>query len=89
MTNLKKKIFLVLFLILTFIANVSFASYSTVQMSVVEEPVATVQLGTNSKFEKKLVSKDLKNKEVTIQLQVTNNEKKIKQTSEIYLVLNN
>lgn len=89
MTNLKKKIFLILFLILTFIANVSFASYSTVQMSVVEEPVATVQLGTNSKFEKKLVSKDLKNKEVTIQLQVTNNEKNLKPTGELVLVLDN
>ena len=36
MFKMKKKIFLGLFLILILVANMSFASYSTVQMSVVE-----------------------------------------------------
>jgi len=86
---MKKKIFLSIFFILILLANVSLASYSTVTMSVVEEPVCTINLGNNSKFEKKLVSKDLKNKEVTLQLQVTNNESVIKPTGELILVLDN
>ncbi|MEI3356496.1 MAG: VWA domain-containing protein [Clostridia bacterium] len=71
------------------LVNVSFASYSTVTMSVVEEPICTIQLSDNSKFEKKLISKDLQNKEVTLQLQVTNEEKSNKPTGEIMLVLDN
>ena len=47
MFKMKKKIFLGLFLILILVANMSFASYSTVQMSVVEEPVATIEFGSN------------------------------------------
>jgi len=86
---MKKKIFLGLFLILILVANMSFASYSTVQMSVVEEPVATIEFGSNSKFEKKLISKDLTNKEVTLQLQVNNGEASKKPTGEIVLVLDN
>lgn len=86
---MKKKIFLGIFLILIFIANMSFASYSTVQMEVVEEPVCTIQIGENSKFEKKLINKDLANKEVTLQLQVTNEEQSAKPTGELMLVLDN
>ena len=86
---MKKKIFLGIFLILIFIANMSFASYSTVQMEVVEEPVCTIQIGENSKFEKKLVNKDLANKEVTLQLQVTNEEENSKPAGELMLVLDN
>ena len=86
---MKKKIFLGIFLILIFIANMSFASYSTVKMEVVEEPVCTIQIGENSKFEKKLINKDLANKEVTLQLQVTNEEQSAKPTGELMLVLDN
>ena len=86
---MKKKIFLGIFLILIFIANMSFASYSTVKMEVVEEPVCTIQIGENSKFEKKLINKDLTNKEVTLQLQVTNEEQSAKPTGELMLVLDN
>ena len=86
---MKKKIILGLFLILILIANVSLASYSTVKMEVVEEPVCTIELGENSKFEKKLIEKDLTNKEVTLQLQVTNGEEALKPTGEIMLVLDN
>lgn len=86
---MKSKIFLITFLILILIANISFASYSTVTMSVVEEPVCTIKLGDNSGFEKKLISKDLANKEVTLQLQVTNEEVSEKPTGEIVLVLDN
>ena len=86
---MKKKIFITLFLLLILIANISFASYSTVTMSIVEEPVCTIDIGNNSKFEKKLISKDLNNKEVTLQLQVTNNENAEKPTGELVLVLDN
>lgn len=86
---MKKKIFISLFLILLLLTNLSFASYSTVTMSIVEEPICTIELGENSKFEKKLISKDLNNKEVTLQLQVTNGEIANKPTGEIMLVLDN
>ena len=86
---MKKKIFLGLFLILILIANISMASYSTVQMEVVEEPVCTIELGENSSFEKRLIEKNLTNKEVTIQLQVVNNESTTKPTGELVLVLDN
>lgn len=87
--NMKKKIFTSLILILLLLTNLSFASYSTVTMSVVEEPICTIELGENSKFEKKLISKDLNEKEVTLQLQVTNGEIANKPTGEIMLVLDN
>lgn len=89
---MKKKISLILFTFITLIlliTNLSLASYSTVTMTVVEEPVCTIELGENSKFEKKLIEKNLNNKEVTLQLQVTNNETSIKPTGEIMLVLDN
>ena len=89
---MKKSIYLIttiIFLFSIFVANVSLASYSTVTMTVVEEPVATINIGENSKFEKKLISKDLNNKEVTLQLQVTNEETSFKPTGELMLVLDN
>lgn len=86
---MKKKIFITLFLLCILLANISFASYNTVTMSVVEEPICTINLGENSKFEKKLINKDLTNKEVTLQLQVTNEEESEKPTGEIMLVLDN
>lgn len=86
---MKKKIFITTLLLLILLVNVSFASYSTITMTVVEEPICTIQLSDNSKFEKKLISKDLQNKEVTLQLQVTNEEKSNKPTGEIMLVLDN
>lgn len=89
MSRIKKQFIIGLFLILILVANMSFASYNTVQMSVVEEPVATINFGSNSKFEKRLISKDLNNKEVTLQLQVTNGETSKKPTGEIVLVLDN
>lgn len=86
---MKNKILIGLILMIIFMTNISFASYSTVTMSVVEEPICTIQLEQNSKFEKKLISKDLANKEVTLQLQVTNEEIADKPTGEIILVLDN
>ena len=86
---MKKKIFITLFLLIILLTNVSFADYSTVTMTVVEEPICKIELGENSKFEKQLIAKDLKNKEVTLELKVTNGELPLKPTGEIILVLDN
>lgn len=86
---MKKKILITLFLLLILFTNLSFASYSTVTMSIVEEPICTIPIGENSKFEKKLIAKDLNHKEVTLQLQVTNEETALKPTGEMILLLDN
>ena len=86
---MKKKVFMGIFLILILIANISLASYSTVTMEVVEEPVCTIEIGENSKFEKQLVEKNLNNKEVTIELKVTNGESTLQPNGELVLVIDN
>ena len=86
---MKKSVFITLFLILILIANISFASYDTVTITVVEEPVCTIEIGDSSSFEKRLIEKDLTNKEVTLQLQVTNEETSLQPTGEIMLVIDN
>ncbi len=86
---MKKRVFITLFLILILITNLSFASYETVTMTVVEEPVCTIEIGENSSFEKRLIEKNLNNKEVTLQLQVTNEEASTQPTGEIMLVIDN
>ena len=86
---MKKSVFITLFLVLILIANISLASYETVTMTVVEEPVCTIEIGENSKFEKRLIEKNLNNKEVTLQLQVTNEETSMQPTGEIMLVIDN
>ena len=86
---MKSKIFIGIFLVIIMIANISLASYSTVTMEVVKEPVCTIEIGENSKFEKRLISKDLANKEVTLQLKVTNEEKVLQPTGEVILVIDN
>lgn len=83
------KILLIVTLLIPFIATISSAAYKDVTMSVVEEPVCTIKFGTDSSLEKKLIAKDLANKEITIQLKAINNEKSIKPTGEIMLVIDN
>ena len=86
---MKKSVLITLFLILILVANISLASYETVTMTVVEEPVCTIEIGENSSFEKRLIEKNLNNKEVTLQLQVTNEETSIQPSGEIMLVIDN
>ena len=85
----KTKILFTLFLLITLITTISSAAYSDITMSVVEEPVCTINFGDNSTFTKQLISKDLNNKEVTLQLQVKNNEESSKPTGEVMLVIDN
>ena len=89
MKKINLKIVLIIFLLITFITTISSAAYKDVTMSVVEEPVCTINFGTASSLEKKLISKDLNNKEVTLQLKVSNNEERLKPTGEIMLVIDN
>ena len=89
MKNLKLKILLIIFLLITLTATFSNASYSNVTMSVVEEPTATIKFGTNSTLERSVISKNLDNKEITMQLKITNNEESLKPTGEIMLVIDN
>ncbi len=86
---MKKSVLITLFLILILVTNISLASYDTVTMTVVEEPVCTIEIGENSKFEKRLIEKNLNNKEVTLQLQVSNEEAYLQPTGEIMLVIDN
>lgn len=89
MKNIKLKILLAIFLLVIIFTTTCNASFNTVTMSVVEEPICTISLGANSLFEKRLYSKDLKNKEVTLQLKIVNNEANLKPTGEIMLVIDN
>lgn len=89
MKKSKLKILLTLFLLITFIATISCASYNDVTMSVVEEPKCTINFGSKSYVERSVIAKDLKNKEITLQLQVKNNEEGLKPTGELMLVIDN
>ena len=89
MKKSKIKILSLLFLLLILVTTISSASYSNVTMSVVEEPVCTIKFGDNSTVTRKLISKDLNNKELTLQLQVTNNETALKPSGEVMLVIDN
>ncbi len=89
MKKIKIRILLITFLLLVLISTFSNATYNTVTMSVVEEPICTINFGTNSSVERKVLSKDLDNKEIILQLTVKNNEEKLKPTGEIMLVIDN
>lgn len=92
MKNVKLKILLTVILSLILISNILNISYSAtnkVTMSVVEEPICTINFGNNSMVERKVISKDLDNKEIVMQLKVKNNETSIKPSGEIMLVIDN
>lgn len=89
MKKFKVRILLILFLLIALVSNISSASYSNVTMSVVEEPVCTINFGTSSFVERSVISKNLDDKEITLQLKVVNNEENLKPTGEIMLVIDN
>ena len=47
---MKSKIFMGMFLMVILITNISFASYETVTMTVVEEPIYTIPIRTRFKI---------------------------------------
>lgn len=89
MKNLKLKIISILFLLFILIGNLSMAAYNDVIMSVIKEPIATINFGDNSKATRTLISKDLNNKEITLELRVNNYETSSKPSGEIMLVIDN
>ena len=84
-----KKILLVLILLISFLVTFSNAASSDVTFSVEDESTATISFGSNSYIERSVVSKDLDNKELTLQLKVVNNETTIKPSGELMLVIDN
>ena len=89
MKNLKLKIVSILFLLFILIGNLSMAASNDVIMSVIKEPIATINFGDNSKATRTLISKDLNNKEITLELRVNNYETSSKPSGEIMLVIDN
>ena len=87
--NLVLKILFSMVVIISLIANFSLAAYSDVTMTVESEPVCRIDITENSYFEKRLIEKDLENKEVTIQLKVVNDELPDIPTGELMLVIDN
>ena len=59
MKKTKVKILLIIFLLTIFFATMSNASYNNITMSVVEEPVCTVNFGSKSYVERSIISKNL------------------------------
>lgn len=68
-------------------SNLVFASSSSIVLDIKDEPTLNLKLDDNSSFEKKLISKDLSNKTLTFQLQVTNNEPITSLSGELMIVL--
>lgn len=83
---MKKRIALTIFLAIIMIANIAFAT-TEVTMEIVEENICTIDLNEDVTFEKKIVDSDLKNHQVTLQLQISNNAEIIIPSGEIMLVI--
>jgi len=86
---MKRKIAITIFLLIIMTATSVFATAksSEVTMNIVEDNVCTIKLNEKSSFEKKMVEYDLKKHQVTIQLKVNNNAKKVIPSGEMMLVI--
>ena len=88
---MKKKISVIaIFLIIMMIATNVFATTAKsadVKMEIVEDNVCTITLNEQAYFEKKMIEYDLKKHEVTLQLKISNNSKKIIPSGEMMLVI--
>lgn len=84
---MKKKLSLAIFLLIILIANSVFAVTTT--MEIVEDNVCTINLNESSTFEKRIIDKNLENHEITMQLKISNNSKKIIPSGELMLVIDN
>ena len=81
-----KKIFtLTLFLLIILIATNVFAVTTT--MEIVEDNICKITLNDYSSLEKKIISSDLTNHQVTLQLEITNDSEAIIPTGELMLVI--
>lgn len=91
---MKKKIIvlnLILVMVFALIGPIANAANEDVTLEKAEDNVCEIELGDNGKLIKKLVSVDNTNKEVTLQVDVTNlkSEEFIIEESEIFLVIDN
>lgn len=82
---MKKRIALTIFLLIILITTNVFALSTT--MEIVEDNVCTIKLNDESSFEKKIISSDLDNHQVTLQLKISNNSKVLVPDGEIMLVI--
>lgn len=81
-----KKIFtLTVFLLIILMATNVFAVTTT--MEIVEDNICKITLNDYSSLEKKIISSDLENHQVTLQLEITNDSEVIVPTGELMLVI--
>lgn len=86
---MKKKIALTIFLVIIMMATNVFATAKSadVTMEIVEDNICTIKLNEESTFEKKMIEYDLQKHEVTLQLKISNNSKKVIPSGEMMLVI--
>lgn len=86
---MKKKITLTIFLVIIMMATNVFATAKSadVTMEIVEDNICTIKLNEESTFEKKMIEYDLQKHEVTLQLKISNNSKKVIPSGEMMLVI--
>ena len=86
--NLKRYFTLTLFIVIVLISSMVFATVTT-NFEVVEDNVCTIKINDFCEFEKKLISADIKNRQVTIQMKITNGAVLDQPTGEVMLVVDN
>ena len=85
---MKKYSILAIFISIVLMSTMVFAS-SSVMFEVVEKNVCEINLSETSVFRKELIKEDTSNKEVTLQLSITNGEESSQPTGELMLVIDN
>ena len=94
---MKTKFSLVIFLLIILISTTSFATTSTttasatpkVRLEIVEDNICTIHISDNSTLEKKIISADINKNQITMQMEIANNEEAIAPTGELVLVIDN
>lgn len=86
---MKKSLSVTIFLIITMIATTVFAvaQRADVKMEIVEDNICTIKLNEESTFEKKIIEHQLEKHELTLQLKISNNAKKVIPSGEMVLVI--
>ena len=86
--NLKRYFALTLFIVIVLISSMVFATVTT-NFEVVEDNVCTIKINDFCEFEKKLIATDIENRQVTIQMKITNGAVLDQPTGEVMLVVDN
>lgn len=91
---MKKRITLVIFLLIVLISTTSFATTGAtsstsakVRLQIVEDNVCTIHISDNSTLEKKIISADIDKNQITMQMEIANNEEAIAPNGELMLVI--